>query len=180
MYFQFQSLSPLEILRQNRFRSQAHVRSVPPSPPQLRRRKWGETNRVWRVVASMHTMLSHSSLTQLTSLFAVEGVALFDGRETSGLHSTKLLNQQSHASAPHRQTWNQLVVSSSYSPLQTLPKLSLCPCQVCLSVQNTSWHCWNTRKIWYCWIYQEDLTERFQLMLQTAEATTYCAHLRYL
>ena len=82
-------------------------------------------------------------------MFAVEGVALFDGRETSGLHSTKLLNQQSHASAPHRQTWNQLVLSSSYSPLLTLPKLSLCPCQVCLSVQNTSWH---------CWIYQENLT----------------------
>ena len=92
----------------------------------------------WRVVVGMHTMLSHSSLTQLTSLFAVEGVALFDGRETSGLHSTKLLNQQSHASAPQRQTWNQLVLSSSYSPLLTLPKLSLCPCQVCLSVQNTS------------------------------------------
>ena len=92
----------------------------------------------WRVVAGMHTMLSHFSLTQLTSLFAVEGVALFDGRETSGLHSTKLLNQQSHASAPHRQTWNQLVLSSSYSSLLTLPKLSLCPCQVCLSVQNTS------------------------------------------
>ena len=86
----------------------------------------------------MHTMLSHSSLTQLTSLFAVEGVALFDGRETSRLHSTKLLNQQSHASAPHRQTWNQLVLSSSYSPLLTLPKLSLCPGQVCLSVQNTT------------------------------------------
>ena len=48
MYFQFQSLSPLEILRQISFRSQAHVRSVPPSSPQLRRRKWGETNRVWR------------------------------------------------------------------------------------------------------------------------------------
>ena len=89
-------------------------------------------------VVGMHTMLSHCSLTQLTSLFAVEGVALFDGRETSGLHSTKLLNQQSHASAPHRQTWNQLVLSSSYSPLLTLPKLSLCPCQVCLSVQNTT------------------------------------------
>ena len=141
MYFQFQSLSPLEILRQISFRSQAHVRSVPPPPPQLRRRKWGETNRVWRGEGGRrhaHNVVTLFSLTQLTSLFAVEGVALFDGRETSGLHSTKLLNQQSHASAPHRQTWNQLVLSSSYSPLLTLPKLSLCPCQVCLSVQNTT------------------------------------------
>ena len=77
----------------------------------------------WRVVVGMHTMLSHSSLTQLTSLFAVEGVALFDASNELITSHIELLDQQSLESASTTQTWLRPTYSSYSSPLCTTPHL---------------------------------------------------------